>query len=173
VGAEISIGHFEAQTDLRIVDTSRDSPQNPMALFELTTTDFRKRDVDQFTPIQKERYVWGDINQAFSKPVAPNDSHLRYLPTQYLAERLKAEGYDGIAYRSALSSDGHNVALFDTRKVKCVQCRMFAVERVKYDASESGNPLFVSDDGTVRFLRVTDVRPAQVKGAGPPSEGQG
>ena len=56
--------------------------------------------------------VWRDIDRAFSEPVTDSDDHADYATTQLIAELFRKNGFDGIAYRSALGQ-GHNIALFD------------------------------------------------------------
>jgi hypothetical protein len=46
----------------------------------------------------------------FAKPIYS-------VPTQILAETFKAEGFDGVAYRSGLER-GTNIVLFDARVAK-------------------------------------------------------
>lgn len=60
-----------------------------------------------------EEVVWAHIDHAFSRPVTRSDNTAEYAATQILAEVFKAEGYDGIIYKSAFSGDGYNIALFD------------------------------------------------------------
>lgn len=52
------------------------------------------------------------ITWLFSVPFDPRDD-TAYVPTQYIAERIKASLFDGLAYDSALHDGGYNVALFD------------------------------------------------------------
>jgi hypothetical protein len=168
ITSELTIGFFKVLSDLKIVDTSNDKPKYSLSLYEFVNTDqqafdIRKRPIESYTSIEKEEYVWGDINSAFSKPVSPSDSPLKYLPTQYLSEILKAEGYDGIAYKSSLSQDGYNITLFDSLKAKCVGCRMFEVKQVKYEYEESGNPVSLSSDDKVLYQRVKIIGPTNVE----------
>ena len=168
ITSELSIGFFKVLSDLRIVDTSNDKPKNSLYLYEFVNADqqaldIRKRPTKSYTSREKEEYVWGDINSAFSKPVSPSDSPMKYLPTQYLSERLKMEGYDGIAYKSSLSQDGYNIALFDSLKTKCVSCRMFEVKQVKCEYEESGNPVSLSSDDKVLYQRVKIIGPSNTE----------
>ena len=164
IGSEVTIGFFKILSNLRIVDTSNDKPKSAFSLYELVNigeedSGIRKKPNHSYTSAEKEEYVWGNINSAFSKPISPNDSPLKYLPTQYLSEKLKTEGYDGVAYRSSLSQEGHNIALFDPQKAKCVRCRMYEIKRVKYDFKESGNVIGLSDDDKVLYPRIKSIGP--------------
>lgn len=166
IGSDITIGTFKILSDLRIVDTSNDKPKNALSLYEFVNpngqAELRKRPTDSYTSAEKEEYVWGDINSAFSRPISPSDSPLKYLSTQYLSEKLKTEGYDGIAYKSSLSQEGYNVALFDPQKAKCVGCSMYKIKQVKceYEYEESGNPLSLSADDKVLYQKIKIVGPA-------------
>lgn len=51
------------------------------------------------------------IQTMFSRPNKSNPKH--YIATQYLAEKIKNMGFDGIRFRSSLRSDGINVVFFD------------------------------------------------------------
>jgi len=87
---------------------------------------------------------------------------LKYVPTQYLSEKLKTAGYDGIAFKSSLSQDGYNIALFDHHKAKCVGCRMFEIKQVKYEFEESGNPVSLSSNDKGLYQKVKIEGPANV-----------
>jgi hypothetical protein len=69
-------------------------------------------------PEYVEKDVWTHIDKAFSEPVSRSDDRADYVPTQVIAEALKNGGYDGILYKSRLSLEGVNVALFDPRHAR-------------------------------------------------------
>ena len=62
-----------------------------------------------------ERDIWNHIDRAFSEPISRTDDQGDYVPTQVIAELFKRDKYDGIAYRSRLTENGINVALFDPK----------------------------------------------------------
>lgn len=165
VGADISIGYFEINDSLTIVDTSQDKPTNRW-LDRLMRVEINgkmeivQKPVASLTPQEKEQSVWGDINKAFSTPVSPNATSLRYLATQYLAEMFKSDGYDGVAYKSSLSDDGYNLAIFCPDKARCTASRMFDLKKITYVYEESGNPAFSADGDTTQYLRVEIIGPA-------------
>lgn len=155
IESEITIGYFKILEDLKIVDTSTDEPKDLLLKYTLT----EKRPIESYSDAEKEEYVWGDINSAFSQPISPNESTLKYLPTQYLSEKIKIIGYDGIAFKSSLSEDGYNICLFYPDKAKCTGCNMFKIEEIKYKYEQSGNPVTLSEDNRVLYTRITDIRP--------------
>ena len=79
-----------------------------------------------------DSYVWNEIGRAFARPVNREDQEDAYLPTQILAEAFKAEGFDGIAYRSGLER-GTNIVLFDVNIAEPIRRFLFTLKKVRYD----------------------------------------
>ena len=69
-------------------------------------------DTDEILRIRTLYVALKEISLDFSRPVRPDATPYEYIPTQYLCEIIKGEGFDGVAYPSAIS-DGHNIVLFD------------------------------------------------------------
>ena len=61
----------------------------------------------------------------------PNASEVDYLPTQYLAELIQSQGYDGLVFNSAMGS-GQNLVLFDPKKAIASSVSLFKVSNVQY-----------------------------------------
>jgi hypothetical protein len=53
------------------------------------------------------------------------------VPTQILAETFKAEGFDGVEYRSGLAKE-INVVLFDAGAAKPLRTYLYSLKQVKY-----------------------------------------
>jgi hypothetical protein len=71
-------------------------------------------------------FTWRElITSMFSMPFDPRDD-TAYMATQYIAERIKKEGFDGILYDSALNKDGYDLTLFHHEATK--PRRRFKVE---------------------------------------------
>lgn len=51
------------------------------------------------------------LGDELTRPVLPRGAAIDYIPSQYLCEFIKKSGYDGVIYRSSVSS-GINLALF-------------------------------------------------------------
>ena len=83
-----------------------------------------------------EQRVWASINNSFSQPLALGDSELQYIPTQYLAELFKEEGYDGIIYKSSLHRSGFNIALFDQSNVRMTGSKIVEITELNVDYRE-------------------------------------
>jgi hypothetical protein len=113
IGSYISVASFEVLRDLTVVDCSTNS--TGWIFFG-----------GEPAPDKRETRVWGDINRAFSVPVAPADDVADYAPTQVLAEAFRFGGFDGIVYGSRLG-EGKNVAVFDLTAARPTNCHLFQV----------------------------------------------
>ena len=123
--SRISVGEFKTVRELRLIDCSK-HPSGAVAFYEGEPDDQKKAAV-----------VWADIDRAFSRPVAPSDKSLDYIPTQILAELFKSKGFDGVLYKSSLA-DGQNLALFDINAATMGNCWVYRVEKVEFSF---GGPL--------------------------------
>ena len=122
-GSVLSAAVFKTTQEQKLVDFSvfhgEKHPQISLSsLFEEPTED----------QIQKD--VWISVDNAFSEPVPNNEDPTKYIPTQIIAELVKREGYDGIAYKSVFS-DGFNIVLFDVNAVSLIYCSMYNATDVK------------------------------------------
>ena len=124
--SRISVGKFETASPLKLLDCSK-HPSGAYAHYE-------------GEPDEEITAVWADIDRAFSCPVARSDKSSDYVPTQKLAELFKSNGFDGIWYKSALTTDGFNLALFDIDAATMVDCFVYLVENIQFSF---GGPLGV------------------------------
>jgi RES domain len=102
--------------------------------------------------------VWTSIDNAFSSPIGPGDEYVSYVPTQIIAERFLNVGLDGIAYKSTLSQEGYNMALFDVNAAELTTCQLFNVTRVDCEFEEWNGAWFLQD-GKYFTQVLTDFRP--------------
>lgn len=58
------------------------------------------------------------LGEELTRPVIPQSAAIDYTPSQYLCEFIKKCGYQGVIYRSSVST-GMNVALFDPSLATC------------------------------------------------------
>ena len=121
VGESLTLAIFEIQKDINIVVCQAGPEDLGVRLFE-----------ESHSPEKIDQYVWNDISRAFGRPVNREDQESAYLPTQILAETFRAEGFDGLAYRSGLER-GTNVVLFDHRIANLTHRFVYALQKVRYD----------------------------------------
>ena len=130
VNAMVSVAVFTNRNELRIVNCARGGTKIWFSA-QLPNKD------------DMEDLVWSRINTAFTKPVSPGEEPGDYVPTQILAELFRSEGYDGVAYKSALG-EGYNLALFDLDIVDFIRSELHQVNAVNYHTIHL--PISLTDD---------------------------
>lgn len=113
----ISVGTFYVKDDrtLKITDfTKRLSPFN------------NATDIVSFA---KGKLLRDLISIDLSKPLHRFDSHLEYIPTQFICEFIRYFcNSDGIQFISSLKRDGVNFVLFDENNVECKFVKLHQIE---------------------------------------------
>src|SRR5260370_22651189 len=126
----LSLSQFRIKRPLRIVDCTSDKKRWFKA-FDADMTNFIPWEPHEF-----ESVVWGDINEALSQPVIPDESSLSYVPTQIIAEALRHHGADGLAYKSMLSAGGNNFAIFEIKDADPLNNTLYETDKVSYVFSQ-------------------------------------
>ena len=116
----VTIGEFKSKKALKVVNLSEISRISPF-LYE-----------EDFERYALNRQVFQEMASEIAKPVRRNDSPLEYLPTQYISEFVKSQGYDGVEFESTLKKGGINIALFDESLVECICVKTIEVINVEY-----------------------------------------
>ena len=120
IGSTISVGEFHTTRDFNVIDCSKHhSKEHILKLLDKCRT--------------REEGIWIAIDQAFATPVTKDEEARDYIPTQIIAELFKHEGYDGVVYKSLLSEDGFNLALFDIDAATMVRCDLYTATSLKFD----------------------------------------
>lgn len=86
--------------------------------------------------------TWANIDRAFATPMTDSDNSSGYVPTQVVAEFFKANGFDGLVYKSSLGA-GFNVVLFNPKDADLLNCFLFDATKVNFSFQEVSNPYFV------------------------------
>jgi RES domain-containing protein len=118
VGCELTVAEFSLVDDCELVNFSTKHFVNiPVG--------------EQF---EGPEFTWRElITRMFSVPFDPRDD-TAYIPTQYLAERIKGAGFSGIIYDSSLNTDGYNVTLFDVKRANAIRRKKSRVTAAKVEA---------------------------------------
>jgi hypothetical protein len=138
VGAVVSVAAFEVSHDLKIVDFSEHSgnpPRGP-SLKEQINDLLRGEVRPPPTAEEIKEALLHDVDNAFSRPVSLDDEEIEYLPTQIIAELVRREGYDGVAYKSVFSGgqkEAYNLALFEPENANYVNSCLCSVTGVQVD----------------------------------------
>lgn len=71
------------------------------------------------------------LGEELTRPVQPSGVAYEYVPTQYLCEYIKKKGFDGVLYKSSVSSDdGVNIALFHPTVATAIKLDVVSVTQV-------------------------------------------
>lgn len=71
------------------------------------------------------------LGDELTRPIHPRGAPYEYIPTQYLCEYIKTCGFDGVLYRSSVTSDeGINAALFEPSHARALDVQVALVEQV-------------------------------------------
>ncbi len=138
IGSEISVAQFRVLRDLRAIDLSVGHGQ--MSIGHLKFEHLLGEEMPDAG--MKEKAVWIDIDNAFSRPVTLSDDTADYVPTQILAELFRHTGYDAIVYRSQFGEKGYNIALFNVEYAEPINCAPYQVTGIEVKYEEIGNRWF-------------------------------
>lgn len=94
------------------------------------------------------------ISLHFAAPAHSQD-RLAYLPSQFIAEKFKDKGFQGMKYPSVLHPSGFNVALFDPMVAKCRSVEVFSVKSVKYEFEAASATLMRRATGMDHDIKLT------------------
>ncbi|MFT4471444.1 RES family NAD+ phosphorylase [Arthrobacter sulfonylureivorans] len=88
-------------------------------------------DESQIIKLRADLPLLERLGDELTRPVQPRGAPYEYIPTQYLCEYIKTCGFDGVLYRSSVSSDdGINIAMFRPELAKAVHIEEVSVEQV-------------------------------------------
>jgi|LSQX01.2.fsa_nt_gb hypothetical protein len=116
----ITIGRFQSLRNIKVVNLSGIARTSPFLYVN---------GLEQFAVNRK---VIQEIAFELAKPLRRSDSPLEYLPTQYIAEFIKSQNYDGVEYASTLRKGGFNLAAFDEKLFDCVDVQTVEVSEILY-----------------------------------------
>jgi hypothetical protein len=124
-GDYLSVGQFAVARDLNIIDLS-------VKLTEL--------DPFLYPDLKSEivrRGLLREFGNSLAKPVRDEDHEVDYVITQYLAEYILHNGYDGIAFRSSMAN-GSNLVLFEPSDAQCrhVELKYIQSARIQYKVKD-------------------------------------
>src|ERR1035437_64834 len=119
-GEVACVADFTTPTTLRLVDLR--TPRKMVSPFILT-------DADEVGRMRNDLPFLERLGSELTRPVIPQSAAIEYTPSQYLCEFIKKCGYQGVIYRSSVSS-GMNLALFEPKLATCRTVEQYRVVRV-------------------------------------------
>ena len=145
VGSEVSVAQFKVTRKLNAIDLTQGHGKSSWRYLTLRQL-FGEEEPD---PDAKEKAVWIDIDNAFSRSVTLSDDKENYVPTCILAELFQETGYDAIVYRSQFDQEdieGYNIAIFKLEDAAIRNCAPYRVESIRVNYKEIGNRWYVKQD---------------------------
>lgn len=121
------VAEFRIQTPLRAVDL-----RNPRQL----VSPFLLGEASSIGQMRADIPFLERLGQELTRPVLPRSAAIDYLPSQYLCEFIKKTGYDGVVFRSSVST-GINLALFDPSKATGGAVSLYSIKRVSVDVERA------------------------------------
>lgn len=125
----VTVGEFRLCKEIRIINLAGITSISPFIYAD--TNDLKQYAVNT-------KYLQ-EIAKDIAKPLRRNDSPLEYLPTQFISEFIKNEGYDGVEYASTMTKEGYNLAVFDESNFECVNTQIFEISYLKYKPKKLKN----------------------------------
>lgn len=122
-GEVASVARFQLIRPIQAVDL-----RNPRKL----ASPFILEDASEIGQLRADIPFLEKLGTELTRPVLPRSAAIDYLPSQYLCEFIKKKGYDGVVYRSSVSS-GINLALFNPGDAAASDVALYSVDRVSVD----------------------------------------
>jgi RES domain-containing protein len=137
-GAAVALARLELSRDLLLVDLAQ-AKRVESPFF----SDLLKWEVDLAALLAR-------LSDDMSRPVMPQEEEILYRPTQLLAMAIRAAGYDGFRYPSAMGS-GKNVALFHAGDAAVLDVGYVRIKRAAYFWKSLGDHEDPYDEGPYDF----------------------
>lgn len=116
----VTVGKFKLLQDIEVVDLANIDKISPF------------KDLD-CNLIATNLLHLKKIEQEIAKPLRRYDSSLDYLPSQYICDLVKNEGYAGIEYRSTMTEHGINIAIFNENLFTCIDTQVYDIKKLSYE----------------------------------------
>lgn len=115
------VADFTLDPGLQLVDLC--SPRRRISPFKLAS-------VEEIGQLRCNVSLLERLGEELTTPVVPQSAAVDYVPSQYLCEFIKRQGFDGVLYRSSVSN-GVNLALFDPTRAKIGEVSLYSIDAVQ------------------------------------------
>ena len=119
-GGRVCVASFSIDPSMRFVDLR--NPYDTISPFDL--------DEEKLRLVHRYMEYLCRLGEELSQPVIPKEAPLEYLPSQYLCEFIKHCGFDGVMYRSAVST-GINYAIFNDSKIEGITVQAYRIDSIE------------------------------------------
>ncbi|TDF85196.1 RES domain-containing protein [Pseudomonas sp. H9] len=129
--SSIYVSEFSPDKDLYILDLTEPRKNCSMASFE----------ENQLEPALNFLNLLELLSADLSKPIRPENSHLEYIPTQFLCEFIKSEArLDGLSFNSSFET-GKNYVMFDSEAFTTGDPSRYIVTKTTHETEPKMHPL--------------------------------
>lgn len=125
-GEKACVAQFEIPSNLSVVDL-----RNPRKL----VSPFFLEETSEILQLRTDLPFLEKLGNELTRPVLPRSAAIDYVPSQFLCEFIKKQGFAGVLYSSSVS-DGMNLALFDVNAAKPNGVSEYSIDRVSVDVSQ-------------------------------------
>lgn len=115
----VTIAEFELLKDIKVINLTEIDKNSPFQ-------------TDNMEMLAINLFHLKEIANEISKPLRKNVDSLEYLPTQYISDFIKKEGFDGIEYKSVMNKEGNNLAIFDEKLFHCTNIKTHFINNLYY-----------------------------------------
>ena len=116
-GEFATVAEFKLRENLTVVDLR--SPK-------ITVSPFIFDSSDEIVQLKADLPFLEGLGVELTQPVLPRSAATDYVPSQYLCEFIKKQGFDGVVYNSSVGT-GKNLALFDVEAATCGEVSVFSI----------------------------------------------
>ncbi|MFP3851259.1 RES family NAD+ phosphorylase [Pseudomonas sp. W5-01] len=124
-GEFVTVAEFQIAHDLKLADL-----RDPRSLI----TPFICADAEEIAALRGDIEFLVRLGEELTRPVLPRSAAVDYIPSQYLCELIKKDGFDGVIYKSSVG-DQINLALFYPTKAKGIRLMPHRVQHVSVEAT--------------------------------------
>lgn len=125
-GEHACVGEFDLDGLKGIVDL-----RNPRKL----ASPFLLEATSEIVQLRADLPFLEKLGAELTRPILPRSAAIDYVPSQYLCEFIKKQGFSGVLYSSSVS-DGINLALFDPDIGEAKAVNRFEVSKVSVTVSK-------------------------------------
>lgn len=116
IGDTVSVAKFKLKKDVKLYDLTLD-------IHDIVN--------DEVAELPR---LYNTIGEMFSRPY--NGDATKYLATQYIAEKIKNMGFDGLRFRSSLHKEGINIVLFNPDDCSAFASDLIEVKGIDLDLDD-------------------------------------
>lgn len=116
IGDTVSVAKFKLKKDVKLYDLTLD-------IHDIVN--------DEVAELPR---LYNTIGEMFSRPY--NGDATKYLATQYIAEKIKNMGFDGLRFRSSLHKEGINIVIFNPDDCSAFASDLIEVKGIDLDLDD-------------------------------------